>query len=270
MIGARARHVRAARAALLLVVTLFRSRSATAQSCHLPPSDTGTTGVIVAARAEWAGFDTARYEGHYEGTAVSAALEMSRFRASTLVPAYRIVRNGMAESGLGDVLVQGSAVILRDDEPGRTLNAELGMSVPTGDPEKDLGMGHVMALPNVWGGWREGIFGITGRVGYGRALAGASHEHHHAGGYAPLVDPMNSSELQLAAAGSAELDRRLAVRAGVYGAVPVGIADGASRAAAFVGAGVGGPRVATEARIHWPLAGDPFTTKFLLELRVRF
>lgn len=263
--GVRSRNVRQ-----LALVALLGCRNATAQSCHLPPSDRSHTGVIVGTRAEWAGFDTARYEGHYEGTALSAVLDMQRFRASTLLPAYRIVRNGIAATGLGDVLVQGSAAISSDRERARSLNVELGVSIPTGDPEKDLGMGHLMALPNVWGGWREGVFSVTGRAGYGRALTGAGHEHHHAGGAGPLVDPMNSSEVQLAAAASVELERLLEIRTGIYGAAPVGIDDGAGRAAGFVGAGVAGPRLATEAQVHWPLAGDPFTTKLLLELRWRF
>jgi len=264
------RTLRVASSSAAVLVAVLGCRSSAAQSCHLPPSDTGTTGVIASTRAEWAGFDTTRYQGHYEGTGVSAALDMPRFRASAFLPAYRIVRNGISASGLGDVLLQGSGAVLRGSEPGRTLNVELALSLPTGDAEKDLGMGHVMVLPNIWGGWREGAFALTGRAGYGRALAGASHEHHHAGGPGPIVDPMNSSELQLAAAGTVELERRLALRAGVYGAVPLGIGNGAGRAAGFVGAGLGGPRIATEAQFHWPLAGDPFTKKLLLELRFRF
>jgi hypothetical protein len=264
------RAARAAKTGLPVLIAVLCCRTAAAQSCHLPPSDTSASGVTASTRAEWAGFDTTRYEGHYEGTAVSAALDRPWFRTAALVPAYRIVRNGVAATGIGDVLLQGSVALLRGSEPGRTLNVELAMSLPTGDAEKDLGMGHVMALPNVWSGFRDGALGLTGRVGYGRALAGSDHEHHHAGGPGPLVDPMNSSEIQLATAGSVELERRLQGRAGVYGAVPVGVSDGAARAAGFVGANLGGQRVSSEVQFHWALAGDPFTTKLLLELRVRF
>ena len=236
----------------------------------MPPEDTGATGVVAGVRGESAGFETKSYEGHYEGTALLAALETRRFRANAVLPAYRIVRNGLAAEGLGDVLLQGGVVVLRSSEPRRTLGVDLGVSLPTGEVESDLGMGHVMLLPSVWGGWQAGPLGFTARAGYARALASSGHAHHHGDGHSPIVDPMNSSELELGAVASLELGRSVAMRAGAYGALPVGISDGAGRAAALVGAGLAGRRVASEVQVHLPLAGDPFTAKLLLELRFRF
>jgi hypothetical protein len=243
---------------------------AAAQSCHLPPENTGTSGIVAGLRGESAGFDTKSYEGHYEGTALLANLETRWFRANAVLPAYRIVRNGLAATGFGDVLLQGGVALLRGSEPRRTLGVELGVSLPTGSVENDLGMGHVMVLPSVWGGWQAGALGFSARAGYARALAGSGHAHHHQDGHSPIVDPMNSSELALSAVGSLELARIVALRAGAYGAVPVGISDGAGRAAALVAAGLGGRRVASELQVQLPLAGDPFSAKLLLELRYRF
>jgi hypothetical protein len=247
------------------------SASAGAQSCHLPPRvERADEAFTASARAETAGFSTSEYEGHYEGLVPSLAFRQPWFEASASLPVYRIVRNGRSDLGPGDGLLQVRAPLLADRERGRAVGLELAASLPTGDPEHELGMGHVMLMPSAWGTFTADRFGLSARAGYARAIVGSSTHHHHAGGESPLVDPMNESELDGALGASFALARLAHVRAGFYGAVPVAVEDGRARAAGFAGVGVESRRVSTSLELHLPLVGDPFTVKLVLELGTRF
>lgn len=251
----------------------FVPAPAQAQSCHLPlrveqaePADPFTARL----RAEAAGFSTPEYEGHFEGLVPSFGFRERWFEAAASMPVYRIVRNGRSDVGPGDLLLQARAPVVADHARDHVLGLELAASLPTGDPELELGMGHVMLMPSAWGTLTSGRFAMTARAGYARAVVGSSTHHHHEGGMSPLVDPMNESELDGALAGSVGLSRLVGVRAGFYGAVPVAVDDGRARAAGFAGFAVENRRVSSDFELHLPVAGDPFTAKLLLELGVRF
>jgi hypothetical protein len=221
-------------------------------------------------RAETAGFSNSEYEGHFEGLVPNLAFSQPWFEAAAAFPVYRIVRNGRSDVGPGDLLLQARVPILGDRARRKRLGLELASSFPTGNPELELGMGHVMLMPSAWGTLGAGRFGLTARAGYARALVGSSEHHHHGGGTSPLVDPMNESELDGAVAGSLAVTRLTGVHAGFYGAVPVATEDGLARAAGFAGASVDGERIGTSLEVHVPLAGNPFTAKLLLEVGARF
>jgi hypothetical protein len=253
------------------VFSCLVSGRARAQSCHLPPRVERTDDPFAATvRAETAGFANAEYTGHYEGVVPSVSFRQRWFEAVASLPIYRILRNGRSDVGPGDLLLQARVPLVRSEERTRSLGLELAASLPTGDPARELGMGHVMLQPSAWGTLTYGRLGFSARAGYAHALAGSSEHHHHMGGTSPLVDPMNESELDGALAGSYAVTRALAARAGVYGAVPVAVEDGQSRAAVFAGAGATNGRLHTSVELHVPLAGDPFTLKLLLEVGVFF
>jgi hypothetical protein len=252
----------------------FLTANAQGQSCHLPPrfeqAEAKVEPFTASLRTETAGFSTPEYEGHYEGVIPDFAFRERWFEAQASLPVYRIVRNGRSDLGPGDVLLQARAALVGDRTRDHVLGLELAASLPTGDPERELGMGHVMLMPSAWGTLTSGRFGFSARAGYARAIVGSSTHHHHAGGMSPLVDPMNESELDGALAGSLAVTRLIGVRAGFYGAVPVAVTDGQARAAGFAGFGVDNGRVSSDFELHLPVAGDPFTVKLLLELGVRF
>ena len=265
--SAASRCVRVAALAAAAVVT----RPAAAQSCHLPPRVLTSDDAFAASlRSEIAGFSNSEYEGHYEGLVPNLSFRHAWFEAAAALPLYRIVRNGRSDVGPGDLLLQARAAVLRDRERVQALGLELAASLPTGNPEHELGMGHVMLMPSAWGTLGLGRLGLSARVGYAQAVAGSSEHHHHGGGTSPLVDPMNESELDAAAAGSFAVTPAVSARLGFYGAVPVATADGRARAVGFAGFGVQNQRFGTSLEAHLPLAGDPFTAKLVLEVGAHF
>jgi hypothetical protein len=257
--------------ALVLVATCAATRPLAAQSCHLPPRiESARDEVTGSLRAVAAGFSNAEYAGHFEGLVPNLTFRRGRFEAAATLPIYRIWRNGRSDTGLGDLLLQARGTVWRDAVRSRAVGLELAASLPSGDHEHELGMGHVMLMPSAWGTLTAGRFGVSLRLGYAAAMAGSSTHHHHAGGTSPLVDPMNESELDAAAGGTFAITQVLGARAGFYGAVPVAAEDGRARAAGFAGLGVQGERLGTSMELHLPLAGDPFTAKLLLEVGTRF
>lgn len=256
--------------ACILALVLGSASPVAAQSCHAPPAaETGASALVAAVRSQIASFDTVRYEGHYESVAPSLRLHAPVLDGAIVLPAYRIVRNGSASRGFGDLVLEASAPVLRGKEPADALGLELTTTLPTGDSEHDLGMGHAMLMPALWGSARLRRFSLSGRVGYARALASAGAHHHHAGAF-PLVDPMNASELESALAATFEPAHPFALRSGIYGAAPIATQNGAARAAAFVSFGVEGTRMGAAVELHLPLVGDAFSAKLQLESTYRF
>ncbi len=254
-----------------LLATCAATRLLAAQSCHLPPRIEANRAAISATlRAEAAGFSNSEYEGHFEGLVPNLTYRRAWFEAAATLPLYRILRNGRSDTGAGDFLLQVRGTAFRNAERRRAFGLELAASLPTGNPDHELGMGHVMLMPSAWGTLMSGRFGLSARLGYAAAIAGSSEHHHHGGGTSPLVDPMNESELDAAAAGSFAVTPLVGARAGFYGAVPIATEDGRARAAGFAGVGVQNQRFGTSMELHLPLAGDPFTAKLLLEVGTRF
>jgi hypothetical protein len=268
--------VRAARGlapAAALLATCAVTRPLAAQSCHLPPpprSESKQDAASATLRAETAGFSNREYEGHYEGLVPNLTLRRAWFEAAATLPLYRILRNGRSDTGPGDLLLQLRAEALHDAERLRSLGVELAASLPTGNAEHELGMGHVMLMPSAWGTLASGRFGASARLGYAAAVAGSSEHHHHGGGTSPLVDPMNESELDAAAGGSLAITPVLGARVGFYGAVPVATEDGHARAAGFAGLDAQNRRFGSSIELHLPLAGEPFTAKLVLQVGARF
>lgn len=241
------------------------------------PTADDERGVRLVARADTAGFDTERDEGHYQGLFFGVRLAYDMVSVSSSLPVYRIVDDGVSSAGIGDVPIAARVRLATFHEERMSLGAGLSMTLPSGDPEKELGMGHVMMLPVVFGRARFGLFEMSAELAYAGALGSRQapeHQHHHdeemtPDGTMPLVDPMNRSELEPLFAGAFDLGARWTARGGAYGGFPIGIDDGTARAIAFLGIEVTQGRFGARVQGEMPVVGDPFTTKLVLELSTR-
>jgi hypothetical protein len=219
--------------------------------------------------AEAARFRTARYEGRYEGVFVRGAWSTRNLVFTAALPHYHIVRNGLGSSGFGDLLLDGRGALATTRDHRASVGGQLAFSAPTGDSKHDLGMGHWMLAPTLWGSLTREPFTLEARLGYGRASGGGS-DHQHAAGTLPIVDPMNQSELEAVLSGAARAHRNLQTRIALMGATPTPSESGTTRAAASFAADflVGQGRLSLEAQL--PLVGDAFRGKLAVELGLRF
>jgi hypothetical protein len=242
------------------------------------PTADDERGVRLVARADTAGFATERDQGHYQGLFLGVRVAYDTVSVSSSLPLYRIVDDGVQSAGIGDVPIAARARLLTFDEKRVQLGAGLSLMLPSGDPDKELGMGHVMMLPVVFGRARFGLFETSAELAYGGTLgsndAPDHQQHHHYGemapdGTSPLVDPMNRSELEPLLAGAFDLDAPWTVRGGAYGGFPLGLDDGTARAVAFLGIEVTQGRFGARVQGEIPFVGDPFTAKLVLELSTR-
>ncbi|HEU4535394.1 MAG TPA: hypothetical protein VFS00_14800 [Polyangiaceae bacterium] len=242
---------------------------ARAQHCHeQAPLERRGLGLRTALGAEYATFRTGRYEGDYWGLNATLQWDHPFVRLRATMPAYAIVRNGLEGRGAGDLLLEARAPLVRAEGGELSGGPVLAATLPTGDADLDLGMGHPMLMPGLWFTWApEGGF-VSAQMSYGRALGGAGGHHHD--GPRPIVNPMNESELEAAASGGYLLHELLRARAGAYGALPTGGEGAASRAAAFVGADLLAGAFDLSLEGHLPLAGDPFLAKAVVALGARF
>jgi hypothetical protein len=115
---------------------------ARAQSCHVPQlQDALEQGLRLAIAQETASFRSARYEGHFEGVTLRSSVTQGRFFASLAMPGYRIVRNGLASRGFGDLLGYSQMSLLPATNETAHGGLALGASAPTGDARADLAWG---------------------------------------------------------------------------------------------------------------------------------
>lgn len=250
--------------------TLVFAPSAAAQQCHDPPPlEPRKLGLRVTVGSESATYRTSRYEGEYQGIGVGVGWEHRWVRVRANLPAYRLTRNGLEEHGIGDVVLDVRVPFARTEDDTLVGGLVLATSAPTGDSSRDLGMGHFMLMSGFWATWRSERAFLQGQVAYGRALTSGGGAHH-GGGPGPIVSPMNAGEVELAESGGWRVGDHLRVRGGVYGAVPVAVVGGASRAAAFVGTDLVLDRFDLALEGHLPLAGDPFLAKIVLAAGARF
>jgi hypothetical protein len=212
--------------------------------------------------AESAGVRTARYEGHYEGVRLESLWSKDAVSASAGLSAYRLVRNGLVSEGIGDLALGAQVIAWRPAEQV-SLGLSLVSTLPTGEARKSLGMGHVMLAPGVFANLQAGDAALALELGYARALSTDGHEHHR--DFAPLVDPMNSSELGGRLSAAARLASTLRLDAALFGAVPT-TADGSARLVAALGSTVEAGWVEAHVELQTPIVGDPFTAKLVLEL----
>lgn len=251
----------------LAVLALSSSRAA-AQGCHAVPEGPVTqAGFGLALRGESARFRTERYEGHHEGLFTSVRFAASAWSAAATLPVYRLVRNGLAAGGAGDVALGGRARVLSNATDDHAAGATVVVTLPTGDADEELGMGHPMTSVGLWGRTSPvSALELRAELVYARALVSPSGGAHHAhdGGTSPLVDPMNASELAPLVTASAFLDD-FALRAGAYAGVPVG-STGTARLLGLLGIQATRGRFGSRVEAHAPLVGRPFTSKLVVEL----
>jgi len=204
------------------------------------------------------------YGGNYEGVVPSASWSMDRFSAGASWAYYRLLRNGAEQYGIGDVVVHGQvAWITRPDVQAGVM---LAVSAPTGSDMEGFGMGHPMLMPAAYGGYHAGRVVLAGSFGYSRALVSGVHVH----GMAPLVDPMNMSELSWSGSGDVAIASGVRAGARISGGIPVGSLPGADRVVGAVRVAWGEGRVDTAAELQAGLSGDPFNIRGVVSTALRF
>jgi hypothetical protein len=266
----------------VIVCLLGFPATALADACHVtPPLEALGLGFHLSASFDVATYDNTRGSGSYLGVALTAAYQREWLRVRASLPAYRLRRNDETFHGPGDLLLATEVALLRNDEQTHSAGLGIAASLPTGDESSDLGMGHVMLMPGIWGELTFDRTFLQAQLVYGRALG--SHDDHAAGEHAghqghaehgmdpgPIVNPMNRSELAGRVGGGFLIVDFLRVRTGVDAAVPVADDEGESRGIAVLGVDfLPDPFNATiEGQV--PFAGDPFTAKGIFSAGFRF
>lgn len=252
-------------AALLVPVVAYADHHGMAMEQGDTTSSSYSAGVsLLAASFSPSQSENMYYGGNYEGVIPSASWAYDRYSAGASWAYYRILRNGAQQYGVGDVVARGQVALLAQHDV--QAGVMMAVSVPTGDDVSGLGMGHPMLMPAAFGAWRSGRLSLGGSFGYSRALASGGHVH----GMAPLVEPMNMSELTWS--GGGDVTVASGVRAGLRlsGGVPVGAMLGSDRVVGAVRVAWGAGRVDTAAELQAGLAGDPFNIRGVVSTALRF
>src|SRR5690606_36073862 len=126
----------------------------------------GSFGAAVSVLA--ASYDTMLYVGNYQGVQPAAHWSGGRFAAGASAALYRIERNGASYYGFGDLVVHGQVALLRREQVAAGVLA--GMTVPVGDDQHGLGMGHVMIMPAAFGHLTLDRVALAATLGYGYAI----------------------------------------------------------------------------------------------------
>ena len=270
------RAVTAVRAATAVVVgvaaLLVAGPAGAAQQCHpLAGSVWRNPGMMVGVRLDAAGYRNQSYEGDYQGLAPTLGFNHPRVAVMALLPAYRLTRNGRTGYGLGDL-----ALALRVPVPAfanRTITAGFGLAatLPTGKASADLGMGHVMLMPEFWFNHERDRVQIVGTVGFARALTSAGGSHHNHGPR-PIVNPMNLSEIDASLNSFLRVHDKVWLKLGMFGAMPVGSVNmpGVTRVIAGSGVVVTVRGLELSAELQAPLTGAPFMARGVLQVGYRF
>lgn len=253
---------------VLSLLALSAPPHARAQSCHL--ADLRAAGQAqpwrVALSSSFASYRNGVYAGEYQGLTAVASYTHPWVSAEVSLGGYRIVRNGLRDYGVGDVALDVRAAIARLSEI--TLGLEMAATLPSGDPGRGLGMGHVMLMPGAFFQLETSALRLMVQVAYGRALASAGGHVHGTPG--PLVNPMNRSEIEHAATLAYSFRTPLFAAARLFGAIPVAAASGAAREALGVALGASMERAQLSAEVQLPLVGTPFALKALLTAGAAF
>jgi hypothetical protein len=257
---------------VLSAVALLGPVRAHAQTCHpLAVKVEHETPLRAHVGLQIASYQVGEERGTYQALYGAFAYQQRWFGAELMLPAYRLDREGDTAYGLGDLVltVRGTALSLREDR--LRLGVEVPVSAPTGDPDRQLGMGHVMFMPALWFALSEGPFALQAQLGYGRVLGKEDAHAHHAAvapGRSPIVNPMNREELEHALAMRLDVQRYLAVQARWFGAVPIG--EGVTRQ--VLGGGIAAHVAPWEllVELQVPVAGDPFVVRLVTQVGVLF
>jgi hypothetical protein len=254
--------------AVLLVATTTAAHADHHGMAMETGSDTASsyTASVALVAASFSPSQTAdmAYGGDYEGVAAGADWAMDRYAAGVSWAYYRLLRNGAEQYGIGDLVVHGQvAVVARHDV---SAGAVVALSAPTGNEVHGFGMGHPMAMPALYAAWHDGRVELAASFGYSRALASGNHVH----GMAPLVDPMNMSELSWSAGGTIAVAAGVRVGLGASGGVPVGSLPGVDRVIGAARVAWGSARVETAAEVQGGFDGDPFNIRGVVSTALRF
>lgn len=226
----------------------------------------------LATSLEAAAYEYGGNEGSYQGAALSASYTREAFKAELIVPAYRLRRNDETFYGLGDVTGELRVRLLDVADGALSGGAGLTGIAPTGSASRDLGMGHVMLMPALWGLFEGSGAFLQLQVAYARALSQDDSEHarHHAARMRPIVRPMNASEVVVSGSAGYAVHELVRVQGGVYTAAPVDTPDGKGRTVASLGVDFIPSAFDVSLEAQAPLAGDPFTFKVVAGAGVRF
>jgi hypothetical protein len=249
---------------------LLAADAAHAQTCHPPslrePSETGFHVGFVGIVATFSDVE----HGDYQGVIPNLSWHHPWVTAELALPWYRLEREDQEAIGLGDLTTDVRVAVYRIESGALAFGPELAVSFPTGDADKQLGMGHVMAMPGVWARLEVEKLSIMAQLAWGRALASAEAHAEHAGhegheSVAPLagprVNPMNMTEFEHALGVRYAVHPNLAVTARWLGAVPL---DDTGVERQLIGPGLQLTADALDASIEAlvPVAGDPFDVRF--------
>lgn len=240
-----------------------------AQACHQSdlPSGSAALPMRIGVAASFASYRNEVYAGEYQGYFASTSYVHPWVSASLAFGGYRIVRNGRIDHGISDLALDVRAALARFKDE-LALGLELAATLPTGNADLGLGMGHVMLMPGVFMELQRPGLRLLVQLAYGRALVG---DHRgHAAGPAPLVNPMNRAEIEHVATLSYEFHTPLFALARVLGAVPIQAQGGRAREVLAVGLGATVSRFQLVAELHLPLLGQPFALKSQLGAVVSF
>jgi hypothetical protein len=254
---------------LAIAACIVRVERVSAQSCHgfdMRP-ESKQLPLQASLLTTFASYDNAVYAGEYQGAFVAASYSHPWFFGEASFGGYRIVRNGLRDYGVSDVALDARAALARfRDEIA--LGLELAATLPTGDPGKGLGMGHVMLMPGAFFEFHTAQIRLMLQLAYGRVASGDGHEHGSSTG--PLVNPMNRSEIEHVASLSYQFHSTLFAAARLFGAVPIAANGGEAREALGVVLGAGVSRYQLSAELQLPLVDQPFTLRTQLGAAVSF
>lgn len=261
------------RRALIAAALLLAARPAAAsQQCHpLAGGIWRDPGLFTGVRLDAAGYRNSSYTGDYQGVAPTLGFNHPRVAVVALLPAYRLTRNGRTTYGLGDLALAIRAPVPAFARGGFSAGFGVSATVPTGKAGDDLGMGHVMLMPEFWFGHERERVQIVGTVGFARALTAANASAHNHGPR-PIVNPMNLAEVDASFNAFLAVHPNLWLKAGVFGAAPVGAINpaGVTRVVAGSGLMVTVRGFELSAELQAPLAGSPFLARGVLQLGYRF
>lgn len=219
---------------------------------------------LVAASFSPSQPDNMFYGGNYQGVAAGLQWAYDRYSVGANGSYYRLLRNGDEQYGIGDLSANAQIALVR--QPALQAGVLAAVSVPTGNEDLGLGMGHIMLMPAGYVAARAGQIALTGSLGYSRALASGGHVH----GMMPLVEPMNMSELTWSFGGDVPIAAGVRGGARFTGGIPVGAMAGTDRVIGAARVGWGSGRVDTAVELQAGLVGDPFTIRGVLSTALKF
>ncbi len=198
-------------------------------------------------------------EGHYQGLYASFAYHAPWWGAELLLPAYRLEQRGGSEYGLGDLVLSARGALYRAREGDLELGVELPLLLPTGNQQ--LGIGHVMPMPDVYFSLHAHPAVLRVQAGYGRKIGSSDPRQ-------PIVNPLNDSEFEHAFTLGLGLRRDLIVHVRWWGALPV--SGGVLRQALAGGASVNLEWFDMTLELQRALTGSAFEWRELVQLGAIF